>query len=583
MSQDNLSTQISSQFPEQVGFQNPTLVAFMEAYYEYLSLRQSAGGLVKFHSKDIDIDDTLDEYVEHFYKTYAEYLPTNPAYDKRKLIKKLRDLYALKGTEKGTKLLFRVLFNQDADVLFPQDQILRASHSKWLQESSFRIKMSVGATDFFRSERVLSWTNSSGSYSVRTNRFTVLDENQRIVEVFFTNRSRLVMNPGDVVETRDDSGALQLLAEVLPTANKISIVSPGKNYRTGQVFQIPGTISNTLFRVVDTGPNGELARIQLISFGYVQPESQTVNISPFRTAPATSSVTVTTVGSTTFIDVEDFLNGVFDSGNTSGGAGFGTPNSYFLNDYLIEPPYYFGGVLNEFNTFVPVEEGVDLAGITYEEYLASVATVRTSSTAISTYPGIYETNQGNISDSDIKIQDSFYYQIFSYVINSNVPIASYRNIVRDILNPAGHIFFSNLNLDNYIDLRNVVGVFVNKMLRLEFNDGVGIFDSVNKYSILEKLDTVTPLDLTTKTFIRATEEDAATITDVTTKIISLLQSDLTLVEDEHTKTITLAKVENQEATDTLAFAQDYTVDNTYFAEQYVGEANVTDITIIKTP
>lgn len=49
-------------------------------------------------------------------------------------------------------------------------------------------------------------------------------------------------------------------------------------------------------------------------------------------------------------------------------------------------------------------------------------------------------------DSDMVIQDSYYYQDFSYIIRSNVPMYKWRALVKSLIHPAGLEFFGELAL-----------------------------------------------------------------------------------------------------------------------------------------
>lgn len=66
--------------------------------------------------------------------------------------------------------------------------------------------------------------------------------------------------------------------------------------------------------------------------------------------------------------------------------------------------------------------------------------------------GVWEGTKGFLN-SDMVIQDSHYYQDFSYIIQSNVSISKWRNIVKNLIHPAGLEFFGDLLLadDEYGD------------------------------------------------------------------------------------------------------------------------------------
>ena len=68
--------------------------------------------------------------------------------------------------------------------------------------------------------------------------------------------------------------------------------------------------------------------------------------------------------------------------------------------------------------------------------------------ALAQYPGEYKGTQGRLDDAP-KIQDSRYYQAFSYVIKSNVDTTKYRADVDRLLHPAGMKMFGELAINLY--------------------------------------------------------------------------------------------------------------------------------------
>jgi len=146
---------VAQQLPEFVrdNLDYQTFVTFVEAYYEWLETAQSSNGAVttastsgegvEYGSKNIltymDVDSTLDGFVEYFMSDFLPYIPTDALADKRKLLKIAKELYLNKGTEKSFQFLFRALYNTDALIFDTSDVVLRASDGKWIVSKSLRI------------------------------------------------------------------------------------------------------------------------------------------------------------------------------------------------------------------------------------------------------------------------------------------------------------------------------------------------------------------------------------------------------------------------------------------------------------
>lgn len=139
---------ISRQVPEFVRDEYPKFVNFLEAYYEFLENKQTGKNndlLAK--SQDLryvsDVDYSIDAFEDQFLNTFASLLPKDISVDKAFLIKNLLPLYLAKGNEKSFKLLFRMIFDEEVEVIQPKNSILRASDGKWLIEKAFRISQDV--------------------------------------------------------------------------------------------------------------------------------------------------------------------------------------------------------------------------------------------------------------------------------------------------------------------------------------------------------------------------------------------------------------------------------------------------------
>ena len=80
-----------------------------------------------------DPDNTVDHFLNAFRDSFMESIPTSLAsgVSKRNLIKQIRDLYAAKGTSEGHKLFFRILLGQEAEIYYPEKDMLRLSDGNW--------------------------------------------------------------------------------------------------------------------------------------------------------------------------------------------------------------------------------------------------------------------------------------------------------------------------------------------------------------------------------------------------------------------------------------------------------------------
>ena len=148
MSDQKTSLLINRQVPEFVREEHPNFIAFLEAYYEFLETKQGTkkNDLITV-SKNLryvsDVDVSITDFESNFFNTYAELIPREVEVGKATLIKHILPLYLAKGNEKSFKLLFRLLYNEEVEIIQPKLNILRASDGKWLIENAFRISKTI--------------------------------------------------------------------------------------------------------------------------------------------------------------------------------------------------------------------------------------------------------------------------------------------------------------------------------------------------------------------------------------------------------------------------------------------------------
>lgn len=136
---NTISLLVRQQLPEFIRSDYDTFVEFVESYYEWMDQTGNAIDLSKNIPTYMDLDTTLDAFIEFFTKQFLPLFPpdrlTNPTF----FIQHAKELYRAKGTSKAVRLLFRLLYSQDIDVFFPKDSILRASTSGWTGTPALRL------------------------------------------------------------------------------------------------------------------------------------------------------------------------------------------------------------------------------------------------------------------------------------------------------------------------------------------------------------------------------------------------------------------------------------------------------------
>jgi hypothetical protein len=605
MSRTNLSTVVSRQLPEHIREDYPTFVAFVEAYYEYL---QAQG--VDFSSIR-DIDKTLDSFVGQFKKELAYNLP-NITQDERFLLQNVKDQYLSKGSQGSYKLLFRLLFGKEVELVYPGRSMLRASDGRWNQEISVFAKVDYGNPDDVIGKLVDIQTASKlirvlvdrrQDIVGEVDRIVLIDPNQQVYEFFLDKRFFGNVNPGDKIKYRDE-----FQATILPATKKLTIIQQGKNFRIGQVFELrSGNGTGALLKVTAVTPEGGIKYAELIKFGIGYTADFAVSILAKNTAGSNFSVAPTTTTTTQLLTYTASGTGTVSASASSltvtgAGTNFGQAGAPAVGDQLWStnnparligviksiasttsltlhalPSSYPNGITGTYTgsfTFrnnrsvgtllapsgvqsysfdVGITErtlGFDEQGyinaadyVTHEyvdgTYAGSLirefslgyqnaqqasdepAIVELDLGALVKYPGFFETNNGFLDDA-IFIQDSRYYQAFSYVLRIDERLASYSSAVKTMLHPAGMALFGEFNITNNYDLSLELESIVKSL-------GIGVEDSIDNIedrltwlfskSLTSQLDTPNDSNVR-KTTSKALATTLATPTSVATKFFT---------------------------------------------------------------
>jgi hypothetical protein len=105
--------------------------------------------------------------------------------------------------------------------------------------------------------------------------------------------------------------------------------------------------------------------------------------------------------------------------------------------------------------------------------------------SLTKYPGYYSTNDGFLDD-DIYIQDSRYYQVYSYLIKIDERLESYKSAVKTLIHPAGLALFGEYDIRNEFHLDLQLQSLV-QILVLTFQDEVFVRDDTLIEFIVGKL------------------------------------------------------------------------------------------------
>ena len=527
---------VKRHLPEYIRDDYPAFVAFIEAYYEYLQTQ----GVDYTSIRDIDL--TLDQFVDQFKKELAYNLPTITQ-DERFLLQHIKEQYLAKGSESSYKLLFKLLFSKDVELIYPGRSMLIPSDGRWAQDISVFARVDFGdpddivgkLVDIQTQDRIIRVVvDRRQELTGDPDRISSIDPNGQIYEFFLDRKFIGNISADDKIIFNE-----QFQATILSSTQKISITQAGRNFRIGQVFELnSGSGTGTLVKVTAVTPSGGIKYAEIIKFGIGYNadfsvsvlSSNAVNSIPVIRSSGSSTVlqqdtySSLGVGDVTADPQSTLITGTSTNFGETDGPSVGDelwtddttpkfigivksvesltsltlvdvpvshPDSitelytgafYFRNIRSIGTIYNVDGVDSKtFKSTLAVrtvgfdEQGyintadwvdssyVDstYAGTVIREFSLSSRNTQNETDdpavltitlgATSKYPGYFETNNGFLDDS-IYIQDSRYYQAFSYVVKLDERLSSYKSAVKTLLHPAGMALFGEFNITNNYDL-----------------------------------------------------------------------------------------------------------------------------------
>lgn len=333
---------VENQLPKWVADDHPKFIAFIEAYYEWMELPDNAYAAKYCLSNNLDVDSTVDQFLEFFKKEYLLNIPEelyeknecqtvefdtedgvydyvlelpvnenseitvvvdgdelpsdqysvragcgsnsrilfdseqfNPFPDAtrhievtvcedirvntRLLIKTIKQLNASKGTPNSFKLMFKLLFNEDVEIEYPSEKLLKPSDGKWVKDSNTELTNHIlfeaqgvvvnkypirGSFDDIQSVTINSTPTTN--YTVEDGYIVVPSAGEGdFVEVFYFNAGNAIYGTTESFAVVDNSHVFVTATNITPapTQTDVRII----RYRGG----IPTAVGNTQYTLVE--------------------------------------------------------------------------------------------------------------------------------------------------------------------------------------------------------------------------------------------------------------------------------------------------------------------------------------------
>lgn len=500
---------VRDQFPEFVREDYPAFVAFVEAYYKWVE-EQSVGKIETI----ADLDTTPEQFVQYFrtqldaFGVFNKATPFNNLY-----LQKIKQIYTAKGSEKALVNILRLSRLSETEIKYPSQYILRASDGKWQQDCFITVDKVFGTLP----SNITNFYVNYQSTSIRVAVKKVIQVSANKLRLYYKQTASVSISLNQLITIVDNSGTTIYSGRVSQSPSHLEIVKGGQNWQLGQVIIVPGTVTNTVARVSEVDKDGKVLRAEILDHGYLHTENQLVTVSPYPNKPLGSTysisselISINPVAYQHTLDVYDYTDGADEQTvGVISGIGYG---SYFLENY-VHPSYTGDVVIDVSSSAVQPAPGVE-TDITMEQWLASRATFRYVFQPVVNLKGYWSDESGQISNQSIRLHDNYYYQQYSYDIETTANTKDYIDLAQNI-HPAGMKMFTTYSLVNDLEITPVAETSF-PFIRLDPLDVATIDDTRIKRIVKPREDSVDPADIITSKHVDKYLIDSATASSADT-------------------------------------------------------------------
>ena len=480
---NNSSYLIKEQLPEHIRNDHTIFATFLEKYYTFMDTNY---GDIQNHSVDIDI--ASEAYLDKWRGALVSDFPKLLSADKSFFYKNAKDFYESKGSRRSIEAWFRALYNENVDISYPYQYVLKPSDGIYSVERAIKIQEAEHAGGSLE-PLTLEGKKIDIRYKETTGTVTITkttNASVRRVEKNTYQTNGLTLQRFELILDFDDAGVTTVTgpgagatftAQVSGGAiTGITVVTGGSGYNAAAPVQIFAATGNTITSTATAHAlvtDGVITSVAIDSGGAGYTDAPTIELE----TESIRSYVVDDGGANTEADIYGYivrvLTGVTfksytgseaDAGfkvgqifaiNESGDDG----KAYAISGYFSEDYTFIGGSNDAFiritsiNTSgIPTSFKVINPGSTFLKDTADINVVSPKGETITItlttgylfeYEGKWKNDQGKLSDVNV-LADNKRYQPYSYVIKSGIAQTSWDRAIRDAVHPSGMEVFGDL-------------------------------------------------------------------------------------------------------------------------------------------
>ena len=194
--------------------------------------------LANFRDPDKVISNFLTKFRDEFLKTIPENLANG--LDKRNLIKNIKSMYRLKGTQAGHDLFFRILFNQVSETFYPRTQMLRVSDGQWDTQKVLRAVATTGDTTNLVGREITGMTTNATAIIESIKKFVIANKEVSEFVLNINSMTGTFQIGEEITGTASDTDDFFIKANITGIPGTKTITNDGNLYATGDFLNVSG-------------------------------------------------------------------------------------------------------------------------------------------------------------------------------------------------------------------------------------------------------------------------------------------------------------------------------------------------------
>lgn len=232
--ENKLSKLVKDQFPDFYKEEGANFLAFMEAYYAWMEENGNLTDGIQNLKSYRDIATTTDDYINYFFDELLPSVPIDVQADKRLMAKYVKQFNQSRGTLASYKLLFRSIYNEDIEVYYPADSILKVSDGDW-RIDRYLVSSFDSATYAYIGKTIKGLTSGAEAFVESIVRRQI--RGRDLMQILLSN-VRGIFTDLEQVRLKSDEEATGHIITVEAGINTITLTSAGGEYERGDVIRI---------------------------------------------------------------------------------------------------------------------------------------------------------------------------------------------------------------------------------------------------------------------------------------------------------------------------------------------------------